>query len=199
MEPANVEDIRFSSKSSVIRKSRDIDPPTEDELEKFYCALNSSQTKPAILKITPPYSKEFIPHLTDPSLPVPISQLYDPETLTLGYLCLLKKCEEVARGLSVCSYHAVYACLCTCVRTLHSTYYNIMWHKLQVSLDQVTELERSTKEQAKSKLWNIHREGRITASNFKAVVKTNPCMPAESLIKKICYPQAYKFSTEATR
>ena len=42
---------------------------------------------------------------------------------------------------------------------------------LQVSLVQVMELERSTKEQAKSKLWNIHREGCITASNFKAVVK----------------------------
>ena len=26
------------------------------------------------------------------------------------------------------------------------------------------------KEQAKSKLWNIHREGRTAASNFKAVV-----------------------------
>ena len=73
--------------------------PTEDELEKFYHTLNSSKIKPAILKITPPYSKEFIPRSTDLSLPLPISQLYDPETLELGYLHLLKKCEEVARGL----------------------------------------------------------------------------------------------------
>ena len=193
-----MEDIGFSL-TCVLKKPHDID---RDELEKFYHALNSSKIKPAILKITPPYSKEFIPRSTDPSLPLPISQLYDPETLELGYLCLLKKCEDVARGLRV------WMCVCVCTRVracvcmwsgafIHKNY---LWHiVLQVSLVQVMELERSTKEQTRSKLWNIHREGHITASNFKAVVKTNPCMPAESLIKKICYPQAYKFSTEATR
>ena len=103
-----MEDIRFSS-TCVLKKPRDIDLPTEDELEKFYHALNSSKIKPAILKITPPYSKEFIPRSTDPSLPLPISQLYDPETLELGYLCLLKKYEEVARGLRVCIM-----CVCVC-------------------------------------------------------------------------------------
>ena len=59
MEPAYVKDIGFSS-TSVLKKPCDIDPPTKDELEKFYRALNSSKVKPAILKITPPYSKEFI-------------------------------------------------------------------------------------------------------------------------------------------
>ena len=106
-----MEDIGFSS-TCVLKKPRDIDLLTEDELEKFYHALNSSKIKPAILKITPPYSKEFIPRSTDPSLPLPISQLYDPETLELGYLCLLKKCEEVARGLRVW----MCVCVCVCVR-----------------------------------------------------------------------------------
>ena len=83
-----MEDIGFSS-TCVLKKPRDIDP--------------------AILKITP-----RIP--TDPSLPLPISRLYDPETLELGYLCLLKKCEEVARGLRVwicvCAHVYVHACVC---------------------------------------------------------------------------------------
>ncbi len=60
-------------------------------------------------------------------------------------------------------------------------------------------LEKCTRDQSRCKLWHIHREGRITASNVKAVIATNPSMPAQSLIKRICYPQAFKFSTESTR
>ena len=105
VNPANVEDIKFSSTlpGTVLRKPHDVDPPTELELEKFYQALSSSKVKPAILKITPPYSKEFIPQSAKTSLPLPISQLYDPETLQLDYLSLLKKCEDVAKGLRVWS------------------------------------------------------------------------------------------------
>ena len=65
-------------------------------------------------------------------------------------------------------------------------------------MEQVTALEKTTRKQAKCKLWKVHREGRITASNFKAVARTNPCMPSESLIKWICYPQAYTLTTEST-
>jgi len=60
-------------------------------------------------------------------------------------------------------------------------------------------LKQLTRRQAQCKLWKVHREGRISASNFKAVARTNPCMPAESLVKHICYPQAYAFSTESTK
>ena len=59
-------------------------------------------------------------------------------------------------------------------------------------------LEKSTRKQAKCKLWKVHHEGRITASNLKAVARTNLCMLSESLIKRICYPQAYAFTTEST-
>ena len=99
MTPANVEDIKFSSKSpgTALRKSQDVNPPTELELEEFYQTLNSSKVKPAILKITPPYSKEFIPQSHNKTLPLPISQLYDPETLQLDYLSQLKKFEVVVK------------------------------------------------------------------------------------------------------
>ena len=51
----------------------------------------------------------------------------------------------------------------------------------------------------KLKLWYRHRAGRITASNFKAASRTNLSQPSLSLINRICYPESYKFSTEATR
>ena len=87
--------------TSPLRKSKQIDPPTECELEAFFSALNSSTEKPAILKITPPYSKQFIPKLCNTSLPPPISQLYNPKSLEMDYLALLSECEDVARKLKV--------------------------------------------------------------------------------------------------
>ena len=70
-------------------------------LNAFYEMLNSSSVKPVILKITPPYSKQFIPCLSLTSLPTPISQLYYPDALGMDYLELLSRCEEVAANLKV--------------------------------------------------------------------------------------------------
>lgn len=67
-----------------------------------------------------------------------------------------------------------------------------------ITSDQIIKLEESTKLQAKCKLWENHRAGRITASNLKAVVCTSADNPAKSLIKKLCYPEACKFSSAAT-
>lgn len=60
-------------------------------------------------------------------------------------------------------------------------------------------IERDTREQSKSGAWFKQRAGRITASRLRAVCRTNPASPAKSLIKVICYPEAHKFTTEATR
>ena len=40
---------------------------------------------------------------------------------------------------------------------------------------------------------------RITASNFKCAVQTNPNKPSISLVKKMCYPQQHAFANSATR
>ena len=182
VEPADIKDITFSAKQS-LRPSRNVDSPTESELGGFFEALNESKEKPAILKISPPYHKQFV---HDKSLPSPISQLYDPDTLALAYLPLLAKCEEVTRTLKVLYYifgqWLIGGHLC-----------------LQVNLEQVVLLEKSTRGQACNKSWFQQREGRITASNFKAVVRTDPSMPAMSLIKRICYSEAFKFTSESTR
>lgn len=60
-------------------------------------------------------------------------------------------------------------------------------------------VKRDTREQSKSGEWFRQRAGRITASRLRAVCHTNPASPAKSLIKVICYPEAHKFTTEATR
>ncbi|XP_035685431.1 uncharacterized protein LOC118422035 [Branchiostoma floridae] len=71
--------------------------------------------------------------------------------------------------------------------------------RLAFSTEQVAALEKTTRLQSKSNTWFEYRAGRITASNFRAAVSTNPVSPSVSLIKRICYPEAYKFSTAATR
>ena len=70
---------------------------------------------------------------------------------------------------------------------------------LKVTKEQSTCLEANTREQSGSKLWFTHRAGRITASNFKAAAVTNSCMPSQSLISRLYYPENHKFSTTATR
>ena len=44
-----------------------------------------------------------------------------------------------------------------------------------------------------------HRAGRIGASQNKAACHTDPPQPSQSLIKAICYPNVFKFSTTVTR
>ena len=49
------------------------------------------------------------------------------------------------------------------------------------------------------RVWFRMRTGRITASNFKRACHTDPANPSKSLIMSICYPEALRFSTVATR
>lgn len=60
-------------------------------------------------------------------------------------------------------------------------------------------VEQQTKGQASSKMWYTYRCGRITASKFGAVIKSNDNQPPKSLVKAICYPESTKFTTAATR
>ena len=106
MEPADIGDINFSvrrqtSELNTPRKSVTVDPPTKDELTTFFETLNSSDLKPVILKIISPYCDQFIPKLCDNSLPPTISQLYNPEALSMKYMTLLSICEETAKTLMV--------------------------------------------------------------------------------------------------
>jgi len=59
-------------------------------------------------------------------------------------------------------------------------------------------VEEATRDQSKSRLWFKYRAGRITASRMKAVCHTNADKPSQSLIKTICYPEAFSFNSKAT-
>ena len=64
---------------------------------------------------------------------------------------------------------------------------------IQVTKEQAEAVEKATRDQSHSKLWYRFRAGRITASKMKSACRTDPTMPAQSLIKAVCYPESYKF------
>ena len=70
--------------------------------------------------------------------------------------------------------------------------------KLNITREQVKLIERSTVEQSKGNAFFRHRSGRIGASKCYAATNTNPAQPSQSLIKSICYPHVFRFSTAAT-
>ncbi|ELU16729.1 hypothetical protein CAPTEDRAFT_217374 [Capitella teleta] len=93
---------------------------------------------------------------------------------------------------------------------LHAQCVNLSFGELLVKADEVFKsltftqeqiacLECMTRTQSNSKSWFAYRSGRITASVFRSAVTTDPANPAVSTIKRVCYPDAYKFSTAATR
>ena len=59
-------------------------------------------------------------------------------------------------------------------------------------------MEELTRGQAKNKQWFKYRAGRITASQFHQVCHTDPHQPSLSLVRKVCYPESYRFTTDAT-
>ena len=62
----------------------------------------------------------------------------------------------------------------------------------------VDHLDHVTHGQSKSKHWFHYRAGRVTASRFKQVIHTDPHQPSLSLLNSICYPDIYRFRTQAT-
>ena len=71
--------------------------------------------------------------------------------------------------------------------------------QLRISDAEIQMIERETLNQARESSFYQHRAGRIGASQSKEASHADPCQPSESLIKTICYPNVFKFSTAATR
>ena len=78
-----------------------IDLPTENEMVIFYNELSKANIKLAILKITHPYSEEFIPKSCLSTFPKPLTDLYNPECLQKEYHELLSECEQVFSTITV--------------------------------------------------------------------------------------------------
>ena len=69
---------------------------------------------------------------------------------------------------------------------------------ISITPAQQSNVEEATRAQTSSPKWFSYRTGRITASKIFDVCRTSVNKPSVSLIKSICYPEAYKFSTVAT-
>ena len=78
-----------------------VKPTSERELEEFIKSVADTKVNPAILKITLPYAEKFIPRLSDANFPTPISELYNPDMLNVGYLELISECERLFTDMKV--------------------------------------------------------------------------------------------------
>ena len=147
------------------RKPVAVNPPSDDELVKFYKTLSECGSKPAILSVTLPYANDFQPKTSRSNFPQLLPELYKEEYLEMGYMKLLDTCCGI---------------------------------EVKLTSEMVDAVERATRGQSGSNLWFKYRAGRITASRMKSVCHSDPANPAQSLIKVICYPEAFKFVSAAT-
>jgi len=70
--------------------------------------------------------------------------------------------------------------------------------EVQLSDSERKLIEEDTRDQARGSSFFKHRAGRIGASISKQASATNPAVPSKSLIKTICYPKIFSFTTAAT-
>ena len=70
---------------------------------------------------------------------------------------------------------------------------------IRLSEHDIRTIEKDTRDQAKGRGFFRHRAGRIGVSLSKLACHSNPSLPSQSLIKRICYPDIFKFLTDATK
>ena len=80
--------------------------PTQIQVKKFFERLHTSNTRPAILSLTPPYNQDYIPKTDTCKLPEPLTQLYSDEHCSLDYQGLLAKSKEVFQNIQVTDQQA---------------------------------------------------------------------------------------------
>ena len=70
--------------------------------------------------------------------------------------------------------------------------------EINVTNEMAIAVEKAMRNQSNSKLWFKNRAGRITASRMKAVCHTDAANPSQSLMKCICYPELFCFTSRQT-
>lgn len=71
--------------------------------------------------------------------------------------------------------------------------------EITITDDMAKAVELETRQQHKNILWFRYRAGRVTASRMRAVCHTDVTNPAQSLVKSICYPEAFTFTRKQTK
>ena len=165
--------------------TKSIHPASTTELDNFYKAINEAKRMPVILKITHPFANTFIPLHSQSVFPLPITELYNPATLAMEYPDLLKEC-EVFNTIKVITHNCISCDSKFVINFLCSNDLGDAWPGSNIG------------DRNQRTILKVLVSARITASNFKSVV-TNPCMPSQSLTKRICYPETFKFTTAAIK
>ena len=70
--------------------------------------------------------------------------------------------------------------------------------EVTITDDMAKAVESETRQQHKTNLWFKYRAGRVTASRMKAVCHTDITNPSQSLVKSVCYPEAFTFISKQT-
>ena len=117
------------------------------------------------------------------SLVAKISDSYVPKSLCTGFLQPLSSLKKKSY-LQLNYFELVAKCESVTV---------------DISRKMAEKVEQATRSQSHSKLWFKYSVERITASRMKAVCHIDTRNPAQSLIKAICYPEAFCFTTAATK
>ena len=70
--------------------------------------------------------------------------------------------------------------------------------EINITDEMAVAVESATRSQSNSKLWFRYRAGRVTASRMKAVCRTDATNTSQSLVKSICYPESFCFTSQQT-
>ena len=97
----------FQDQKKKIKEVPSSSTPTEIELQDFFYKLNLSTSKPAILSLVPPYNVQYKPKSIQEIDPQVLSELYEPECISLNYRELLVKSKELTFTVSVSQQAAV--------------------------------------------------------------------------------------------
>lgn len=70
---------------------------------------------------------------------------------------------------------------------------------LRLQKKKIDQVQKGTISQSSGANFFKHRAGRIGASQSKAAAHSDPALPSQSLIQRICYPELHKVNTKAVR
>ena len=70
---------------------------------------------------------------------------------------------------------------------------------IEITKEQIDQVQKDTMAQSNGTNFFKHRAGRIGASQSKAAAHSDPALPSQSLILRICYPELHKVNTKAVR
>ena len=68
---------------------------------------------------------------------------------------------------------------------------------IEITEEQIDQVQKDTIAQSSGTNFFKHRTGRIGASQSNAAAHSDPALPSQSLIQRICYPELHKINTKA--